>query len=246
MKVLLLGANGNVGSGFISEYLRRDYKKYYELILGVRDKKFKDKRFKVRRVSLDDKRGLGRVFAGIDVVVNLAANPLPSASFNQLIVPNIIGSYNVFHVAMKKKIKRVVFASSIHAVYDNLGERVNSRVFPKPSDLYGASKVFGESLCYVFSRKNMSCFAIRIGAYTSNERLKNVCYSRKDYEHVISERDMGQLIHKAIIAPMKIKFGIFNGVSKNKKMDMELKETRKVLGYKPEDDMYKLCKELRK
>lgn len=246
MRVLLLGASGKVGSGFISEYLRRDYSKYYELILGARDRKFKDKRFKVRRFSLDDKGGLRRVFSGIDVVVNLAANPLPEASFSHLIVPNIVGAYNVFEIAMKKKVRRVIFASSIHAVYDNLGGRVNSRVFPKPSDLYGASKVFGEALCYVFSRKDMSCFVIRIGAYTSNEKLENVCYAKKDYKHIISERDMGQLLHKAIIAPMKIKFGIFNGVSKNKKMDVELKEARRVLGYKPEDDMYKLCKELRK
>lgn len=259
MKVLLVGANGRIGSGFIEEYLDKGYGKKYELILGVHDRKFRDRRFKVRIISLEDVKSLNRAMRGIDVVVNLAANPSPEAKFRDLIDPNIIGAYNVFESAIKNKVKRVVYASSVHAVYDNLGRRyqvsgvgslgkgVNSSVFPMPSDLYGATKVFGESLCYVFSRNfNLSCLAIRVGAYTADTKMGSVCYSRKDYEHVISQRDMGQLLHKVIIASTKVKFGIFNGVSKNKKMNMSLVEAQKILKYKPEDDTYRLCREFLK
>lgn len=261
-RVLLIGAKGRIGSGFVEEYLDKNYGKKYELILGVHDKRFRDRRFKVKIISLEDRKSLSRAMNGVDVVVSLAANPSPDAKFKDLINPNIIGAYNVFDIAVKKKVKRVVFASSVHAVYDNLGrsrplaadrrqglekKEVDSRISPRPSDFYGASKVFGESLCYVFSRNyKLSCLAIRIGAYTADNKMKGVCYSRKDYEHVISQRDMGQLLHKAIISPKKVRFGIFNGVSKNKKMNMSLVEARKILKYKPEDDTYKLCREFLK
>ena len=80
-KVLLLGAAGRIGAGFIEEYLKK-YKKYYELILGVHSKKFKDKRFRVFRTELTDVASLKRVMKNVDVVINLAANPRVDATFS--------------------------------------------------------------------------------------------------------------------------------------------------------------------
>ena len=36
--------------------------------------------------------------------------------FNELLGPNFIGSYNIWEAAKKNKVKRIIYASSIHAV----------------------------------------------------------------------------------------------------------------------------------
>ncbi|MFB6226642.1 MAG: NAD-dependent epimerase/dehydratase family protein, partial [Candidatus Paceibacteria bacterium] len=206
-KVLLLGAAGRVGSGFREEYLNnKNYQKQYKLILGVHSKSFKDKNFEVRKISIEKYNSVKRALKDIDVVVNLAANPDPEAKFEDLIEPNLRGAYNVFQAAADQNCERVIYASSIHAVkgYGH-GHKVKSTESPKPVDLYGATKVFGEALCYTFfSQYGLSCLAIRVGAYTSNTKERQVCFQRHDYDHVISQRDMGQLIHKCITAPKKV------------------------------------------
>jgi len=247
-KVLLIGAAGRVGEGFMETYLgSKAYQKSYDLILGVHSKKFKSVDFKVRYLSLTDERSLKKAMKGVDVVVNLAANASADAAFKDLVKPNLIGAYNVFEVALKVGCKRVVFASSVHAIQGyGHGYKVGAKDVARPIDLYGATKVFGEALCYIFSSQhNLSCLAIRIGAYTSDERLRNVCFSRHDYDHVISQRDMGQLIHKCIVAPSKVKYGILSGTSKNKKVDMDLKSSRKLVGYSPKDNADELCKKIK-
>lgn len=246
-KVLLLGAAGRIGIGFREEYLK-NYKKSYELVLGVHNKKFKSKEFKVRYFSLENIESLKKAMKDIDVVINLAANPDPSAEFKDLVKPNLIGAYNVFEAAKQSNCSRVIFASSIHAVegYGH-GYEVKNVDVSKPVDLYGASKVFGEALCYTFSYKyKLSCLAIRIGAYTTEDKIRNVCFSRHDYGYVISQRDMGQLIHKCIVAGKKVKYGILSGISNDKEKHLDLKFTKKLVGYKPKDDAYKICKEIKK
>ena len=176
-KVLLLGGTGRIGPGLIEEYLNK-YKSYYDLILGVHNKKNLDKKIKSVKVNLSDIKSLKRAMRGIKVVVNLAANSNVDAKFEDLVKPNLIGAYNVFEAAKQtKKVERVVFASSVHAVnaYPH-SHKVLSKDKPMPLNFYGASKAFGEALCSVYSHKyNLSCLAIRIGAYVSNDQKTKIC-----------------------------------------------------------------------
>lgn len=246
-KVLLLGAAGRIGTGFVNEYWNK-YRRYYELILGVHSKKFKDKRFKIIKFDLENIKSLKKAMKGVSVVINLAANPRPQADFDDIVKPNLIGSYNVFEAARQAKCERVVFASSVHVVKGYpLSYKVGHADAPKPLNFYGASKAFGEALCHVFSQKyGLSCLAIRIGAYVSNDQKKTVCYTRKDYEYVISQRDMAQLLHKCVVAKKSVKYGILSGISGNKRKSMELNFTKKLVGYKPQDDAFKICKVINK
>ena len=241
----MIGATGRIGPGLLEEY-SKNYRKYYDVIIGSR-KKLKNG-FKIVKIDLGNVNILKKAMKGIDVVVNLAANSNQNASFSELLEPNIIGAYNVFEAARKAKVKRVIFASSIHAIKGYLHKHeVQSKEAPRPLNFYGASKAYGEALCYVFSHKyNLSCLAIRIGAYISNDQKKYICYTRKDYGHVISQRDLAQLIHKSIQAPERVKYGILNGISNDKHKHMDLKFTKNLIGYKPKDDAYKICKVIKK
>jgi NAD+ dependent glucose-6-phosphate dehydrogenase len=248
-KVLLLGATGRIGRNFVNDYWENGFNKHYEMILGVRDvRKVKDKRFKFRKVNLLDSNSLRRAFKGIDVILNLAANSNQDAEFKDLIGPNIKGSYNVFEEARKAKIKRVVAMSSIHAVKGYPENKVIEEIdAPKPLNIYGATKAFVEALAYVYHKKfGLSCLVIRIGAYVSNDLKQKVCFERKNYDYVISQRDMAQLFDKAIMASGKVKYGILSGISDNKKKRLDLKCTKKLVGYKPKDDAYALCSSIKK
>jgi len=242
LKVLLLGGTGNIGPGIVQEYLE-NYSGSYEMILGYHRKKPKSS-LKYVKVDLGNIAGLRKAFRGVDVVINLAANAKPSAKFDEIVKPNIIGAHNVFEAARLAKCSRVVFASSVHAIkgypHDHL---VDPGEAPMPLNFYGASKVFGEALCKVFSTKfGLSCLAIRIGAYVASDKKNIVCGTRTDYDYVISQRDMGQLIHRCVVAPKSLKYGIFSGISDNEHKRMELAYTKKVLGYNPKDDAFAVCR----
>ena len=245
LKVLLLGATGRIGPGLLEEY-SKNYRKYYDIIIGSRKKLKID--FKIVKIDLGNVNILKKAMKGIDVVVNLAANSNQNASFSELLEPNIIGAYNVFQAAKDSKVKRVVFASSVHAIkgYPH-GYKVGHNDTPKPLDFYGASKAYGEALCSVFSnRYNLSCLAIRIGAYVSNNQKKIICYTKKDYDYVITQRDLAQLIHKCIIAPKSVCYGILSGISNDAHKRMELNFTKNLIGYNPKDDAFKDCRVIKK
>ncbi|MAG38247.1 hypothetical protein CMI45_02590 [Candidatus Pacearchaeota archaeon] len=248
-KVLFLGASGRIGRNFVNDYWNQRFDKKYELILGSRNPgKIKDKRFKTRKVDILDISELKKAFKGIDAVLNLAANANQNAAFSDLVKPNIYGIYNVLEAAKQAKVKRVITASSIHAVKGyREGKIIEESDAPKPENLYGATKAFAEALCYVYSKKfGLSCLAIRIGAYVSDDLRQKVCFERHNYDYVISQRDMAQLFHKAIIAPEKVKYGVLSGISNNKKKRLALNCTKKLVGYKPKDDAYALCDSVKK
>lgn len=249
MRVLLLGPTGRIGKYFREDYFTHGYNKDYELILGVRDKtKIQDSRFEIRFAEISNLDSLKEAMKGVDIVLNLAANSNPEAEFRDLIEPNLIGTFNILEAARLMNVKRVIMASSIHAVKGHDEDKVVKEIdAPRPLNYYGATKAFVEAMCHVFYKKyGMSCFAIRIGAYVSDDMRQTVCFTRDNYDYVISQRDMAQLFHKAIIAPLKIKYAVFSGSSDNKKKRLDLEFTKKTLGYKPEDDAYELCEECKK
>ena len=51
-------------------------------------------------------------FEEVDVVVHLAANAQGGATWEDLLNPNIIGTYNVFEASRRAGVKRVIYASS--------------------------------------------------------------------------------------------------------------------------------------
>jgi len=248
-RVLFIGPTGRIGKNFVNDYWNHGYNIDYELVLGVRNlRKFKEKRFKVVHADLSKPETLKKAMEGIDTVLNLAANADQNAEFKDLIEPNIIGIYNLFEAAVKSKIKRVITMSSIHAVKGYHEEKLIAEIdAPRPDNFYGATKAFVEALSHVYYKKyGLSCLAIRVGAYVSDDLRQKVCMERENYDYIISQRDLAQLFHKSILAPEKVKFGILSGTSENKKMRLDLKCTKKLVGYNPEDDAYELCEECKK
>jgi uronate dehydrogenase len=243
-KVLITGLTGkrlvSIGPSFLEEYSKK-YSDKYDLTVGINKTPLEG--YKTVKIDLTNIESLAEVFKEFDVVINLAGNSNEKTSnFNDLIEPNIIGTYNVLEACKRSGVKRVVMASSIHAIrgYD-FGKKVGMNDAPRPLNYYGATKAFIEAMCHVYSQY-LSCFAIRIGAYISDEALKIACPTRSNFDYILSQRDFAQLVYRAIFAQDGLKYAILAGSSNNKNNYMDIEETKKLIEYEPEDDGYEMCR----
>jgi nucleoside-diphosphate-sugar epimerase len=172
----------------------------------------------------------------IDTVLHLAADPDPSATWSSLLPANIIGTYNTFVAAKAAGCRRVLYASSIHAVSGYPADvQVKTSEPVNPGDVYGVTKCFGESLGrYMAEQEGLSVIALRIGAW----QPLNV--AREDdavrlLDAFVSQRDLQQLI-ECCIAAENITFAIVHGVSNNRFKRLDISDARALVGYDPQDD----------
>src|SRR5947209_3594313 len=162
-RVLVTGAAGRIGSDF-----RRLYGDRYRLRLLDRRHIPVPAGHETLDGDLADLEMARRACAGMNTVLHLAADPNPSADFYQtLLSANIQATYNVFAAAKEARCRRVVFASSIHAVNAYpLDVQIHPDDPVRPGDMYGVTKVFGEATgAYFAYREGLSAIAVRIGAY---------------------------------------------------------------------------------
>ena len=150
-------------------------------------------------------------------------------SWDQILQANIIGCYNLFEAAYRKGVKRVVFASSNHAIgFYPRKRRIGTNLTVRPDSRYGVSKVFGEGLGSLYSDKHgMAVTCLRIG---------NVGPAPLDVRRLsiwISPRDLVQLFQIGLEHP-DIRYEIFYGASDNAAGWWDNSRAQQ-LGYRPAD-----------
>lgn len=231
-RVLVTGAAGRIGRAFAEaspEYLelRRMIRPGETLEGGV-------------EADLGDLPRLKKLCEGIDTVVHLAGDARASAPWASVLESNIVGTYNLFAAAKAAGCRRVVFASSIHAVSGYAPDvQVGADAPVNPGDLYGVGKCFGEALArYMAEREGLSAIAVRIGAFmpegwvSNPERLDNM-------DAWVSHRDLVQLLVRCV-DDETLRFAIVNGVSGNRFSRLDPSAARDLLGYVPQDDVARL------
>lgn len=233
--VLVTGSSGDIGSSFVKQAA-----KHYDLRLMVRpgdDKAASIEAYgAVIECDLTDLEGLKAACRGIDTVVHLAAEPDPSAVWSELLENNIIGTYNVFVAAKSAGCRRIVFASSIHAVSGYPADvQVKTSEAVNPGDLYGVTKCFGEALGrYMAEQEGLSVVCIRIGAYTSFADARTPALLPM-LDAYVSPRDLYHLIERSI-ETVDLCFAIVHGISDNCFKRLDISDARARLGYAPRDD----------
>lgn len=243
-KVLVTGAAGNIGSHFCQAVKDR-----YQLRLMVRGDENQTAIYgcgEIVEASLMDQARLVEVTGEIDTIVHLAANPSPKAKWSSILTNNIEGTYHLFQAAIENQCRRVVFASSIHAVS---GYPVDRQVHPddppNPGDVYGVSKAFGEALArYASTQHGLSTIVVRLGAC----RPAEVHAKKHDMNWInsfISYSDLSHLF-SLCIDDEKLDFAIVHGLSENLFNRMDITTTRDLLGYEPQNDYSEIHPELRK
>jgi hypothetical protein len=172
---------------------------------------------------------------GVDTVLHLAACANPATPWEPLLTTNIQGTYDVFAAAEASRCRRVVFASSIHAVSGYPARRQVQPDDPvSPGDLYGVSKCFGEAMGrYLATQRGLSVLCVRIGSFQPLDK------ARQDdalglINTFVSRRDLDQLLQRCI-DDERLAFGIFHGLSDNPFNRMNTASARELLGYEPQD-----------
>jgi uronate dehydrogenase len=86
----------------------------------------------------------------VDAIVHFGGAPLET-SWSTILDSNIRGSYNIYESARRQSVKRIVYASSVHAIgYHTLTDQIDANAAVRPDSLYGVSKCFVEALSRLY------------------------------------------------------------------------------------------------
>jgi uronate dehydrogenase len=225
-KIVLTGAAGRLGS-----YLREPLSKMADQLVSsdkVTDigKLYEGEKY----VSADlvSYAEIHDLLKDADMVVHFGAHP-DEAPFETLLGPNFIGAYNIWEAAFQNKVRRVVYASSIHAVgmYPKT-EFIGTDVPHRPDSFYGLAKCFAEDLARMYWEKRgleAVCLRIISCAQVNNPRALGTWLSYDDLIH---------LVERAVDTPIT-GFSIIYGVSNNDRAGVDNTKAT-FLGYRPKDN----------
>ena len=225
-KIVLTGAAGRLGS-----YLREPLTKLADQLIStdiVEEIGNTYSKETFVRANLTDLIALEELCKDADIIVHFGAF-VDEAPFEKLLGPNFIGSYNVWEAARRNNVKRVVYASSIHAVgmYPT-SETIGVNIPHRPDTFYGLAKCFTEDLGRMYWEKcGVEAVCLRIASCAQ-------VTSTRSLGSWLSYDDLIQLVTRAIDTPTT-EFSIIYGVSNNDRATVSNEEVR-FLGYRPKDN----------
>jgi NAD+ dependent glucose-6-phosphate dehydrogenase len=171
---------------------------------------------------------------GVGTVVHLAAYPGDGGEFYDALLPlNVIGAYNAFEAARQAGCRRLVFASSVDAVlgYWNEGE-IGVDVPVYPTNVYGATKCWGEALARVYSSEHgLSCLCVRLVNPFFDPQAD---YDAEQLTSGISPADAAALLAHCIEIE-DLDYAVVNGISRHNKGVLDWRPARDLLGFEPQD-----------
>ena len=175
-----------------------------------------------------------------DTIIHLAGDREPAATWDSAIRNNMDASLALYHHAVAKGVKRIVFASSnwLHGGRRFGVEPLTTELTPHPVNAYGMSKLFGERMgAYFSSHHELSVICLRIGwaQWThSNQPGRHMAMGRWGQEMWLSDRDFLHGMQCAIEAE-NVDFEILNLMSDNPGMRWDIESTKQLIGYQPQD-----------
>jgi NAD(P)-dependent dehydrogenase (short-subunit alcohol dehydrogenase family) len=238
--LLVTGAAGNIGQYFAEHAAEK-----YDLTLMVHsaDERPALEPFgTVVTADLSDLPALTRLCSDhhIDTVLHLAGAANPSSTWDDILAANIVGTYHLMIAAKAARCRRVIYASSIHAVSGYPKDvQVKTTDPVNPGDLYGVSKCFGEALSrYMATQEGLSVIALRIGGFQPKEKAADDT-GLSMLDAFVSQEDLQQLL-ELCIDDTSLHFALFNALSANRFLRLDISDPRELLGYRPQHDTTEL------
>jgi uronate dehydrogenase len=185
----------------------------------------------VMAIDVLDSDALDAATVGCGAVVHLAGIP-GEAPLADILRANVHGTQAVLDAALSRGIRRVVLASSNHAV--GFWERADDGdlavdVRPRPDTFYGVAKVAAEALGQLYAdRFGLEVVSLRIGTCRSEPR------NRRELSTWLSPGDAARLIDASLRGQVSGHV-IAYGISANTRAWWDL-STALALGYEPADD----------
>ncbi|MGR4878218.1 NAD-dependent epimerase/dehydratase family protein [Streptomyces sp. LARHCF249] len=233
--VLLTGAAGGVGT------LMRELLPTYGYELRLLDLVPVDGAPDAIVADLADREALREAVRGVDAVVHLAGISLES-TFEKVLAANVTGLHHLYEAAREEGVRRVVFASSNHAVGFTPRPRGGDPLVPvdtprRPDSFYGLSKCFGEDLAQLYwDLHGIETVSVRVGS----------CFPEPTSVRMLSlwlsPADCARLLHAALTAE-NVGHTVVFGSSANSRLWWDLSSAR-AIGYEPRDDSERFAERL--
>jgi len=225
-KLVLTGAAGRLGS-----HLREPLSKMADVLIStdladdVGSLYDGEQYIKADLSKLDE---IVPLLEGADMVIHFGAIG-DEAPFDDILQSNILGAYTIWEAARQNGVRRVVYASSIHAVgMHPRTDFIGTDAPHKPDTFYGLAKCFAEDLASLYWDKfqlESVCMRILSCAQPTNARALGTWLSYDDLIH---------LVERSINTPVTGNTVVY-GVSNNDRAPVDNSKAS-FLGYRPKDN----------
>ena len=178
--------------------------------------------------NLDSLDAVEELMSDVWAVIHLAAVSV-ERPWDEIFPANYTTTYNVFEAARRKGVKRVVFASSIHAVgFYRRSKTIAIDAVPRPDGFYGLSKVFGEGLGRLYADKHgLEVVSVRINTFEPeppDTRSLTTWLSHKD----------GVQLFEACLEASPLHYEVVYGVSANERRRVD--NSKSAIAFDPKDN----------
>ncbi|MEM9715336.1 MAG: NAD(P)-dependent oxidoreductase [Pseudomonadota bacterium] len=234
-KIVLTGAAGDLGSR-----LRKPLSEICETLVSTDIAPIEDALANETLVQADiaDYAAVEKLVQDSEIIVHFGAI-VDERPFPELLGPNFVGSYNIWEAGFQTGARRIVYASSIHAVgMAPVNANVGIDTPHAPDTFYGLAKCFTEDLGRMYwEKRGLESVHLRI---LSCAPVKNV----RALGTWLSYDDMERLVMSAIQAQVT-GFSVVYGVSDNDRAPVDNSKAGH-LGYAPQDNAEQFAKEIMK
>lgn len=239
-RILITGAAGTIGRALVQHL-----KSSYELLAvdqgfeGVEAGLYQG--IETRALDLDEENSWNGLLDGIDVVIHLAGEPSPEATFEALIQPNYYIPYYLFEAATQaKSLQRIIYASSIHSTGNYpVDMQIKVGDEPRPTSYYGISKLFMEHLANYYAHNHqVESIGIRIGNYIAENESVEFTGQVAQLAEILHYQDFNHLIDCCLEADLLQPTIVINGVSNHAMPRLDLESARQLVGYQPTYDAF--------
>lgn len=178
--------------------------------------------------DLADEAAVLEATKGVDAIIHFGGASLET-EWETILDANIRGSYNIYEGARKNGVKRVVYASSVHAIgYHELETHIDTDAPVRPDSLYGVSKCFVEALSRLYWDKfGIESACVRIFSSFPEPADRRMLWSWLSFEDCIR-------LVKACLTTPRLGHTITFGTSDNSVKPLDNSKAGH-LGYIPKD-----------
>jgi len=233
-KIVLTGAAGRLGG-----YLRKPLAAKCAALISTDIARMEDPLIKGEsfvQADLADYAKMSEIIKGADMVVHFGGHP-DEKPFEDILHANIIGCYNIWQAAHEAGVRRIVYASSIHAVgLHPKTTAINIHTPHRPDSYYGLAKCFAEDMAKLYwDKKGLEAVCLRIlsCANVTNSRALGSWLSYDDLIH---------LVERAVDTPTT-GFAVIYGVSNNDRSPVD-NSGASFLGYRPRDNAEQFAEDI--
>jgi uronate dehydrogenase len=224
-RILITGAAGSLGS-----HLRKGVAHLAERVrlVDIRDVDRPTPQEEIVRCNLADRDAAFAATRDCDAILHFAGHPREQ-SFDEIIADTLPAAYNVYEGARRGGCRRVIYASSIHAVGFYPVEAVpDTRMPHRPDTFYGLTKTFVEDLGSLYWDKfGLETVALRICSCFEQPRDRRMLWSW------LSFADCVRLAEAALTAP-RVGFSVIYGTSDNAERGVSNAHASHI-GFRPRD-----------